>query len=172
MDEFDALDVLDAIEIQVKESPRVPVSHLRAVDRTTLENLVALAREELARGQELPRSALSREGVLAQVEGESRFLIENARHEADELLREERIRVFTRRRFDQIVEEGRERAQRTRQEAYSYGAGRLDEAEKRLHRLSQQVAAGLETLKDSIKEIEKGHQQRKRDEARQGWKRD
>lgn len=170
MDEFDALDVLDAIEIQVKESPRVPASRLRAVDRTTLESLVALAREELTRGQQLPRSALSRDEVLAQAESESRLLIENARHEADELLREERIKVFTRRRFDQIVEEGRERAQRLRQEANYYSAGRLDEAERRLHKLNQQVAAGLEALKNGIKEMEKSHRQRKRDEARQSRK--
>ncbi len=166
MDEFDALDVLDALEREVKESPRVPASNLRAVDRITLGNLLALARDELAR-QQGTSLALNRDEVLAQAENERRFLLEHARHEADELLREERIKVFTRQRFDAIVDEGRQEAQRVRQEANGYSAGRLAEAESSLEKLRRQVERALEGLKKDIKDGEKSHQQRKRDETRQ-----
>jgi hypothetical protein len=167
MDEFDALDVLDALEREVKESPLIPASSLRAVDRITLWNLLALARDELARGQQGTSLPLNWDEALAQAENERRFLLENARHEADELLREERIKVFTRQRFDAIVEQGQEEAQRVRQEANGYSAGRLAEAERSLEKLRQQVERALEGLKKDMKDSEKSHQQRKRDEAKQ-----
>jgi uncharacterized protein YukE len=166
MDEFDALDVLDALEIQIKKSPRIPFSNLRAVERTMLESLVALAREEVERSQQQPFPLFNRDEVLAQAESERRFLIENARHEADELLREERIKVFTRRRFDAIVEQGHEQARRIIKEANGYGAERFAEAEERLNKLSRYLREEVQTLKQGIKEVEKSHRQRKREEAR------
>jgi hypothetical protein len=167
MDEFDVLDAFDVFEMEVKASPRVSVSGLRAVDRMRLESLLALARAELERGQQQPRPPMNWDEALAQAEHERRLLLENAREEANELLREERIKTFTRRRFDQIVEEGQQQAQRIMRDASGSSAERLAEAEDRLNRLHKQVRAGLEILKKGIKESEKSHRQRKREEAKQ-----
>jgi vacuolar-type H+-ATPase subunit H len=165
--QMDVLDVLNAIEFQIKESPSVPLANRRAVDRAVLLPLLAALRGEIERSQQTPAAPLSRDEVLKQAINEGRLLLEAARREADTLLREDRIKRLTRQRFDEIVDEGREQANKLMQDAYGYSAERLAEAEARLKKLSEQLATGLETLGKGLKETEKERHQRKREARRQ-----
>ena len=163
---MDVLDALSAIESQILESPWIPLANRRAVDRSTLDRLILATRQEIERMQQTPPSGPRREEILSLATNESRLLLEEARRQADETLRDDRIKLLARQRFDEIVGEGKHQANLLIQNAYAYSAERISEMEQQLAQTRQQVGESLEILEKGIKATHKATRQRKKETAK------
>jgi hypothetical protein len=131
-----------------------------------MEELWRAARRELERAQQEPPPARPRDEALNQAAHEGRLLIEAARAEARETLRDDRIQALTRQRYEEIVDGGRQQANEVMREAYGYSVERMSAVERRLETLRKQVNEGLEVAQKTIKDAEKAQRQRKKEAAR------
>lgn len=163
---MDVFDALDALESQIRESPWIPLANMRAVDREMVEGLLRAARRELERAGQEPSPVRPRDEVLNQAANEGRLLIETARAEARDTLRDDRIQRLRQQRYEEIVNGGRAQANQVIREAYGYSVERVSEIERRLDTLHTQVGEGLEAVQKTIKDAEKARRQRKKESSR------
>jgi vacuolar-type H+-ATPase subunit H len=164
---MDVFDTLDALEDQVRESPWIPFTRMRAVDLDLLEQLLRLARDQIERAQQEPLAENARAELLTQAENEGRLIVETARQEAQEILSDERISSQSRRYYDEIVGEGRQRANEHMRAAYAYTAERMTAIERSLGALRDQVSGGVDMAQKTTSEAEKNLRQRKKEASRE-----
>ena len=164
---MDVFDTLDALENQVRESPWIPFTRLRAVDLEMLEQLLRVAREQLERAQQAPSPGGARAELLNQAESEGRLIVEAARQEAREILSDDRINSQSRRYYDEIVGEGRKLANEHMRAAYAYTAERMTAIERNLGALRDQVSGGAKMAQQTTSEAEKNLRQRKKEASRE-----
>lgn len=163
---MDVIDSLDALEQYIRQSPTVPFTQLRAVDREQLQGLLGAARQEAERLQREPPRVPSRDALLNQAESEGTLLVEAARHEADETLRDDRIQLLSRQRFDEVAGEGKQKGDARIRAAYAYTVERMSAIDQQLARLNEQVGSSLELLQTTAKEAEKARHQRGKEVSR------
>jgi vacuolar-type H+-ATPase subunit H len=164
---MDVLDTLDALEGQVRESPWIPFTRLRAVDLNTFEQLLRVAREQLERAQQESLPGVSRDEALRQAENEARLIIEAGRQEAREILSDDRITSLRTRYHDEIVGEGRQRANQHMREAYTYAAERMTAIESNLRELRDQIGGGLDVAQKTTRVAERNLRQRQKEVSRE-----
>ena len=163
---MDVFDTLDAFESLIRESPWIPFANMHAVDREALEQLLRATRREIEHEQRQPSPVRSREEVLDQATNEGKLLLETARTEAREMLRDDRIQRRRQARYEEMVNGGREQANQMIREAYAYSVERMSEVERRLDSLHTQVGEGLDAVQKTIKAAEKARHQRKKEQSR------
>lgn len=163
---MDIFDTLEVLENHVRESPWIPFTQLRAVDVDLIRRLLLVAREQLERAQQEPSSEIVREEHLSQAAHEGKLIVEAARQESQEILGEDRIRSFRQNYYDEIVGEGRQRANQRMREAYEYAAERMSAIERRLSALRDQVSDGVEIAQKTTKEAEKNLRQSRKEVSR------
>jgi cell division septum initiation protein DivIVA len=163
---MDVLDTLDALEDYIRESPWLPLAHVRVVDRDAIDQLLRVTRQEAERAQQAPPPVRSRDEVLGQAAYESKLIIETARRDALELLRDERIKALSRQRFDEIVGEGKQKANRLLREAYDYSVERMTAVERSLDTLHGEVETGLTVLQRTARDADRASRQRKKEASR------
>lgn len=163
---MDVLDTLNAFERSIQDSPAIPFTQLRAVDRARLDDLLRATRQELERIQREPPSAPSRDEVLSQAANESKLIVESARQEANELLSNDRIQSLSRLRYDEIVNAGEQRASQLIREAYAYSVERIAEIDRQLGKLNEQVRSGVDLVQKTVKDAEKSRSYRNKEVAR------
>ena len=161
---MDIFDTLDALENQVRESPWIPFTRLRAVDLDQLDQLLRLAREQI---EQAPSPERTREEVLNQAENEGKLLIEAARQESQEILNPERVSSLSQRNYDEIVGEGRQRGGEHMRAAYAYSAERMVAIERSLSALRDQVSEGRGVAQKTTRDAEKNLRQRKKEASRE-----
>ncbi len=164
---MDVFDALDALEDHVRESPWIPFTRLRAVDLDVLQRLLREAREQIERAQQEPPSESAQAELLNQAENEGRLIVEAARQEAQELLSGERIDSLSRRYYDEIVGEGRQRADQHMRDAYAYTTERMTAIERSLGALRDQVSGGVEMAQKTTRDAEKNLRQRQKEVSRE-----
>ncbi|HEU5368676.1 MAG TPA: hypothetical protein VFU69_09435 [Ktedonobacterales bacterium] len=164
---MDVFDTLDALETQVRESPWIPFTRLRAVDRGMIEQLLRVAREQMERAQQEPPPGVSRDEALRQAENEARLIVEAGRQEAREILSDDRITSLRSRYHDEIVGEGRQRANQLMREAYAYAAERMTAIERSLKELRDQIGEGRDVAQKTSRGAEKNLRQRQRETSRE-----
>jgi hypothetical protein len=167
---MDVFNTLDALEDHVRESPWIPFTRLRAVDLDLLEQLLRVAREQLASVLQEPPPENVRAELLNQAENEGRLIVEAARQEAQEILNDERISSQSRRHYEEIVGEGRQRGNEHMRAAYTYTAERMAAIERSLGALRNQVSAGVEMAQKTTREAEKNLRQRQQEPPREKTK--
>ncbi len=160
------LDTLDALERSLRESPWIPFTQVKAVKQEQIDQLLQATRQELERVQRERPTVPSREEVLSQAANERKLILEAARQEANEMLRDDRIKSLSRRRFDEIVGAGKQRGDVLIRDAYAYAVERMSHMEQELSRLNEQVGTGLELVQKTTKEAEKSRRQRGKQVAR------
>lgn len=163
---MDVLDTLDAFERSILNSPPIPFTQLRAVDRARLDDLLRATRQELERIQRDPPLAPSRDEVLSQAANESKLIVEAARQEANELLSNDRIQSLSRLRYDEIVNEGKQHASQLIKEAYAYSVERVAEIDRQLGKLNEQVGSSVDLVQKTVKDADKSRRHRNREVAR------
>lgn len=164
--QMDVLDTLDALERTIRESPPIPFTQLRAVDRELLDSLLRTTRQELERVQREPSSVPSRDEVLSQAANESQLIVEAARQEALELLSNDRVESLRRLRYDEIVNEGKQHASQRVREAYAYSVERMAKIDRQLVKLNEQVGSGVDLVQKTVKDAEKSLRHRDKEVAR------
>ncbi|HEY7356449.1 MAG TPA: hypothetical protein VH590_08275 [Ktedonobacterales bacterium] len=164
---MDVFDTLEALENQVRESPWIPFTRLRAVDRSMIEQLLRVAREQMERAEPEPSPGIPREEALHQAENEARLIVEAGRQEAREILSDDRITSLRSRYQDEIVGEGRQQANQLMREAYTYAAERMAAIERSLKALRDQVGEGLDVAQKTSRGAEKNLRQRQRETSRE-----
>ena len=164
---MDVFDTLDVLEDHVRESPWIPFTRLRAVDLDLINQLLQVAREQIARAQQAPSTEAARAEMLSQAENEGRLKVEAARQEANEILSDDRIRSLSQRNYDEIVGEGRQRGNQHMREAYTYTAERMAAIEQSLNALRERVDDGLDVAQKTAKEAEKNLRKSKKDVSRE-----
>jgi hypothetical protein len=164
---MDVFDTLDALEQQVRESPWIPFTRLRAVDLNLIEQVLRVAREQLEQAQRESASGRSGEELLAQAAQEGRLIVEAARQEAQEILSDERITSLRQQYYDEIVGAGRQRADQRIREAYAYTAERMTAIERSLSTLRAQVGEGVAVAQRTTRDAEKNLRQRQKEVSRE-----
>jgi hypothetical protein len=164
---MDVFDTLDALEDQVRGSPWVPFTRLRAVDRAAIDQLLRIARAQIERAQQEPVSGRSEDDVLRQAEQEGRLIVEAARQEAQDILNNEHISALSRQRFDEIVGAGQQQGSQHMREAYAYSAERMKAIERSLGTLRSQVEEGLVIAQKTTRNAEKNLRQREKEASRE-----
>ena len=164
--QMDVLDTLAAFERSILDSPAIPFTQLRAVDRVQLDDLLRATRQELERIQREPPSAPSRDEVLSQAANESKLIVEAARQEANELLSNDRIQSLSGLRYDEIVNEGKQHASQLVREAYAYSVERIADIDRQLGKLNEQVESGVNLVQKTVKDAEKSQRHRNKEVAR------
>jgi hypothetical protein len=160
------LDTLDALERSVRESPWIPFTQLKAMKQEEIDQLLQATRQELERVRREHPPVPSRDEVLNQAANERKLILEAARQEANELLREDRIELLSRRRFDEVIGAGRQRGNSLVRDAYAYAVERMSQMERELSRLNGQVSDGVGLVQRTVKEAEKSQRQRGKQVAR------
>ncbi len=164
---MDIFDTLEVLEQQVRESPWIPFTQLRAVDVEQMLRLLREAREQLARAQQDPMTDAAREEVLSQAANEGRLIVESARHESQEMLSDDRVSSLRQQYFNEIVGEGRQRANQHMRAAYGYTTERMTEVERSLRALRDQVGEGREAAQKTTRDAEKNLRQSKKEVSRE-----
>jgi hypothetical protein len=164
---MDIFDTLDGLQDHVQQSPWIPFTQLRVVDQDLMTQLLQVAREQLERAQQEPPSEKSREEMLSQAENEGKLLVEAARHEAQEVLSDDRISSLRQNYYDEIVGEGRQRANQRMREAYAYTVERMTAIERSLRALRTQVGEGLAGAQKTTRDAEKNLRQSKKEVSRE-----
>ncbi len=159
---MDVLDTLDALERYVLQSPLIPFTQLCVLDREQMDRLLQATRQELERMQREQPSVPSPDELLSQAANESKLIVESARQEANELLRDDRIKILSRQTFDEIVGAGKQKGNQLIQEAYAYSTERLSEIDRQLSKLNEQVSVGVTLAQKTAKDAEKARQQREK----------
>jgi hypothetical protein len=164
---MDIFDTLEVLEQQVRESPWIPLTQLRAVDVEQVLRLLREVRAELDHAQREPLTDEVREDVLSQAAYEGKLIIEAARQESEELLSGDRISSQRQQYFDEIVGEGRQRANQHMRLAYGYTTERMTEVERSLRALREQVGEGRTVAQKTTKDAEKHLRQSKKEVSRE-----
>ncbi len=164
---MDVFDTIEALEEHVRESPRLPFTRLRAVDRRVIAQLLNIARAQIEQAQREPLSLRAPEEVLSQTENEAKLIVESARQEAQDLLSDDRIKALNRQHFHEIVSAGQQQADQCIREAYAYTAQRMRAIEHSLSTLRSQIGEGLAVTRKTTRETEKHLRQRQKEAARQ-----
>lgn len=164
---MDIFDTLEVLEQQVRESPWIPFTQLRAVDLDQMQQLLRVAREQLARAQQELMTDAAREELLSQAANEGKLIVESARQEAREMLSDDRINSLRQHYFDEIAGEGRQRANQHMRAAYGYTTERMTEIERSLRALRDQVGEGRETAQKTTRDAEKNLRQSRKEVSRE-----
>lgn len=164
---MDVFDTLDALENHVCASPWIPFTRLRAVDRGVIDQLLRTAREQMERSEIEPAPERSWDEVLSQAENEGKLIVEAARHEALEILSDDRIRSLSQQQFDEIVGVGRQQADQRMRAAYAYTVERMTAIERSLTQLRSQVGEGLDVTRKTTRVTERSLHQRQKEVSRE-----
>jgi hypothetical protein len=144
---MDILHLVDRLEELFNESRSIPLTHLVAVDEERMLDLIDQMRvsipDEIKKAQSL---LAQRDRILAQATEEANRTLALAREKADQMVDRDSIAQSAQSRGEQIIEQSRLEADKSRREADDYVMQQLHSMEMEMERILTQVRNGIRAL--------------------------
>ncbi len=149
---MDILHLVDRLEELFNDSRTFPLTHLVMVDEERMLDLIDQMRvsipDEIKKAQSL---LAQRDRILAQAQEEANRTIALAREKSDNLTERDPIVQAAQARAEQIIEQSRVEAEKTRREADEYVLESLTSMEMEMERILNQVRNGIRALQTDHK---------------------
>jgi hypothetical protein len=144
---MDILHLVDRLEELFNESRSIPLTHLVAVDEERMLDLIDQMRVSIPDEIKKAQSILAqRDRILAQATEEANRTLALAREKADQMVERDAIAQSAQVRAEQIIEQARLEADKTRRESDDYVMQQLHSMEMELERILTQVRNGIHAL--------------------------
>ncbi|MEM7538499.1 MAG: ATP synthase F0 subunit B [Chloroflexota bacterium] len=137
----------------LEQSRPIPLSNFRAIDAEQFSQLLERMRINVPSAiRESERTLRERDVILADAHDQAHQIINDARQQALELLREDRMVVAARQESERILQESQAASLHRTQEADRYAMSVLQDLAYRLANVSSQVQNGVELLSDNMRD--------------------
>ncbi len=144
---MDILHLVDRLEELFNQSKTVPFTHNVIVDEDRMLDIIDQMRVSIPDEIKKAQQVLSqRDRILAQAQEEANRTLKLAREKGESIIDRDNIVQAARVRAEQVIEQVREEAKITRQEADDYVISTLQNFEAELKHYLLQVQNGIQTF--------------------------
>ncbi len=155
----DIYHLIDRLERLLNESWRMPLSVYLVINEDDFLDVIDQMRTAIPReikdGEKIQRE---RERIVAQAEEESERIVQLAKQEAAGLVQEHELIQLAEQRANTILERAGREASILKAEADEYARGVLLSLDDQLHRMEDQIAILLSTVRNGLETLTAGQE--------------